>query len=67
MEDLKLVVGCLMADDIQQTNPQITVGNVEELFHTIDLEKNGKINFEEFKTFYQTVLKSSQPTASGVV
>ena len=65
MEDLKLVVGCLMADDIQQSNSQITVGNVEELFHTIDQQNKGKISFEEFKTFYQTVLKSNQSIPSG--
>lgn len=62
MEDIKLVVGCLLAEDIQnqsnQTEP-ITVKNVEELFNTLDQEKRGKINFEEFQIFFNTVLRST--------
>lgn len=64
MEDLKLAIGCLLAEEIG-SNSQITVGNVEELFHTIDLDHTGKINFEEFKTFYETVLKSAAPVSGG--
>ena len=64
MEDIKLVVGCLLAEDIQnqskfdQTEP-ITVNHVEELFRAIDQEKRGKINFEEFQVFFNTVLRST--------
>jgi len=62
LEDIKLVVGCLLAEDIQNQSNQgepITVKNVEELFHTIDQEKRGKINFEEFQVFFNTVLRST--------
>jgi Ca2+-binding EF-hand superfamily protein len=65
MEDLKLVVGCLLAEEIE-TNPQITAGNVEELFHTIDQDHKGKISFEEFKTFYETVLKSKTASSGSM-
>jgi Ca2+-binding EF-hand superfamily protein len=63
MEDLKLVVGCLIAND-RQNQSEITAGNVEELFHTIDQTNKGKISYEEFKTFYDTVLKSNHPAPS---
>jgi Ca2+-binding EF-hand superfamily protein len=65
MEDLKLVVGCLMAEDIDGSS-QITVGNVEELFHTMDQNHSGKVSYEEFKDFYDTVLKSKAPSSGRI-
>lgn len=65
MEDLKLVVGCLLAEEIE-SNSQITDKNVEELFHTIDQDNKGKISFEEFKTFYETVMKSKAPSSGAI-
>jgi Ca2+-binding EF-hand superfamily protein len=62
MEDLKLAVGCLMAEEIED-NSQITVSNVEELFHTMDQNHSGKVSYEEFKSFYDTVLKSKAPSS----
>lgn len=50
LEDLKLVVGCLMADDAQ-----ITTHNVEELFHTIDQKNKGKIVLKK-KENYEILL-----------
>jgi hypothetical protein len=76
LEELKLIVGCLLADEMTQasssstpfssapspTPPEaaepITVKNVEELFHTIDQNGSGKINFEEFLNFFETILRS---------
>jgi Ca2+-binding EF-hand superfamily protein len=65
MEDLKLVVGCLMAEEIDGSS-QITVGNVEELFHTMDQNHSGKVSYEEFKDFYDTVLKSKAPSSGRI-
>jgi Ca2+-binding EF-hand superfamily protein len=65
MEDMKLVVGCLMAEEIDGSS-QITVGNVEELFHTMDQNHSGKVNYEEFKDFYDTVLKSKAPSSGRI-
>jgi Ca2+-binding EF-hand superfamily protein len=36
----------------------ITVKHIEDLFHTIDQDGTGKINFEEFNIFFETILRS---------
>lgn len=65
LEELKLIVGCLLADEIQSATSSedavgapITVRNIEELFNTIDQNGNDKINYEEFNTFFETILRS---------
>ena len=35
------------------------MGNIEELFKVIDIDKSGKINYEEFQKFYDAVLTFS--------
>ena len=52
------MIGCLLADDIH-TSPDESINNIEELFHTMDLAGNGVISFDDFRTFYNTVLRSA--------
>lgn len=66
LEELKLVVGCLMVDEINDLNSlealdnhPASVKNIEYLFNTIDLAKNGRIDFDEFKIFYNTIMLTS--------
>ena len=69
MEELKLVIGCLLADDIKNQSPSqlqvVTMAHVEELFDTMDLEQNGIISFDEFQIFYNTILKSTVESYSS--
>jgi hypothetical protein len=73
LEELKLIVGCLLVDEIKSTAtaPEnggagaettaagaITVKHIEDLFHTIDQDGTGKIDFEEFNVFFETILRS---------
>ena len=55
MSELRLAVKFLlfMGSDEPQDLP-----NVEEMFNTMDLAKNGTIDFEEFKIFYKQLLSS---------
>jgi serine/threonine protein kinase/Ca2+-binding EF-hand superfamily protein len=75
MEELKLVVGCLMQDDSlpmscissewslgspeEVAKNGISNQNIEDLFHSIDVNQDGKIDFEEFQSFYDAVLSHS--------
>jgi Ca2+-binding EF-hand superfamily protein len=65
LEDLKLVLGCLVRDELHGLddedleNHPASAKNIEELFDTMDLAKNGVIAFDEFRIFYKTVLLSS--------
>jgi Ca2+-binding EF-hand superfamily protein len=65
LEELKLVVGCLVRDELSGLddedleNHPASAKNIEELFNTMDLAKNGIIDFNEFLMFYKTVLLSS--------
>jgi hypothetical protein len=68
MDDMKCVLGCLMVNDMKsqsdddaQQHPA-TLSNIEELFVAIDVEKAGKIDFEGFRKFYDTLLLSGTTT-----
>ena len=39
-------------------------GQVEELFHAIDVDENGKISLQEFKKFYDTVIITSTDSST---
>jgi hypothetical protein len=41
--------------------------NVEDLFDIIDVKKNGRIDYEEFKQFYQAVLTNTVTRRSIIV
>lgn len=68
MDDLKCVLGCLMVNETksQMSNEAeqhpATQSNIEDLFRAIDVEKAGKIDFEGFKKFYDTLLLSGTTT-----
>ncbi|CAE7487487.1 CPK5, partial [Symbiodinium microadriaticum] len=74
-DEMKLAVSCLFADeqqklfdaDAENGHPrfQVSVPDVEALFEAIDTKKTGTIDFEEFQTFYQTVLINSTTNALG--
>jgi len=64
LEELRLAVEYLMHD--YNVNGELlssdgpcgtTIGpNIEELFNAIDITQNGKIEFHEFKIFYESLL-----------
>jgi hypothetical protein len=68
-EELRAVVTCLLHDG---SGPLITEGdavravpNIEELFDVIDNNpKDGRIDLEEFKIFYDTILLPSTSRTS---
>ena len=72
MDELTIVVGCLLQDDTRPISLNASEWNgpvnynIEELFHTIDLNHDGKIDFDEFKTFYETILlhSTTRPSVS---
>jgi Ca2+-binding EF-hand superfamily protein len=41
------------------------VQNVEDLFHTIDQNGSGQIDFQEFLNFFETILRSPSLLSSG--
>jgi Ca2+-binding EF-hand superfamily protein len=68
MDDMKCVLGCLMVNETKtltdgdaEQHPA-TLSNIEELFCAIDVEKAGKIDFEGFRKFYETILLSGTTT-----
>jgi Ca2+-binding EF-hand superfamily protein len=60
VEELRAVVACLLHDGSGPLLPEgllVSLTSVEELFDVIDCNpKDGKIDIEEFKNFYHTVL-----------
>lgn len=79
IEELRLVVGCLMQDDTlplgclssewSQTdevgpNNGFSNRNIEDLFNSIDVNGDGRIDFEEFQSFYEAVLANSMTKRS---
>jgi len=66
-EELKIVMGCLLQDEfyvplIAQMDK--SGHNIDEVFSAMDMSSDGKIDFEEFKMFYNTVLHYSITRAS---
>lgn len=63
IEELRLAVKFLlfMGADEPQDMP-----NVEDMFHSIDLANNGRIDFDEFKTFYKHLLSHSNSFSVSV-
>jgi serine/threonine protein kinase/Ca2+-binding EF-hand superfamily protein len=72
MDELTLVVGCLMQDDTlplpsewlsQSDNgcesSAVSSRNIKDLFDSIDTNRDGRIDFEEFRSFYEAVLTNS--------
>jgi Ca2+-binding EF-hand superfamily protein len=72
MEDLTEVLGCLMVNDVKtQTETDAlqhpaTQSNIEDLFRTIDVKHTGKIDFEGFKKFYDTILIAGTTTIKQI-
>lgn len=64
-EELKLAVSCLFADeqqkadDLNSPHMQISVPDIEAMFEAIDTSKTGRIDYGEFKAFYEAVLVNS--------
>lgn len=61
LEELKVAVACLLQDEstpllVTGLDGTTTTSSIEELFSAIDVSKDGRIDFDEFKTFYETVL-----------
>jgi serine/threonine protein kinase len=66
MDELTLVVGCLMQDDTLPLSSEWlsqsegdSSRNIKDLFDSIDINRDGKIDFEEFRSFYEAVLTHS--------
>lgn len=61
--ELELVVNCLLHDGagplLVNTDGDVNAPNIHEMFEAIDTNKDGRIDFEEFKAFYNTVLLTS--------
>lgn len=59
-DELALVVDCLLHDGAGHVflDEQTTDG-IDEMFNSIDLDGNGLITFDEFKHFYDAILKAS--------
>jgi hypothetical protein len=61
--ELELVVNCLLHDGagplLINTDGDVNTPNIQEMFHAIDTNNDGMIDFEEFKAFYNTVLLTS--------
>mmetsp|Transcript_3838 Transcript_3838/g.5968 ORF Transcript_3838/g.5968 Transcript_3838/m.5968 type:complete len:729 (+) Transcript_3838:136-2322(+) len=65
LEELKLVVACLLQTCTvdaasygvtDNSERDTSIPDIEALFEAMDTGKTGRINFEQFKTFYDTVL-----------
>lgn len=61
IDELRLAVQCILTDD---TNPRCFMEtfrgeDVDTLFATMDIAKNGHVDFEEFKAFFETVMIQS--------
>jgi Ca2+-binding EF-hand superfamily protein len=61
--ELELVLNCLLHDGagplLVNRDGDVNTVNIRETFFEIDTNNDGMIDFEEFKTFYNTVLLPS--------
>lgn len=54
------MIGCIALDEADGNGENVaSVPNIENLFKSIDVTNRGRIDFEEFKKFYETVLIAS--------
>lgn len=60
-EEMAMVLDCLLHDGAgpMWEDDSITDVNIDEVFSTCDINNDGLIDFEEFCTFYNTLLESS--------
>ena len=66
-EELRTVVACILQDQAEgdvENNVGSMSFNVEDLFDIIDVKKNGRIDYEEFKQFYEAVLTNTNTRRS---
>ena len=66
-EELRTVVACILHDQAESDLENNLGGmnfNVEDLFDIIDVKKNGRIDYEEFKQFYEAVLTNTNTRRS---
>ena len=67
-EELRVCLELLLLDDTARIQGSSGgMPHVEELFSTMDFTKTGRIDFDEFKTFYNAVLTSTTNTRSLAV
>ena len=69
-EELRTVVACILQDQAEidmENNMGSMSFNVEDLFDIIDVKKNGRIDYEEFKQFYEAVLTNTNTRRSIVL
>jgi Ca2+-binding EF-hand superfamily protein len=66
--ELELVVGCLLHDGagplLVTSDHDVNAPNIEEMFQLIDTNHDGRIDFEEFREFYNAVLLPSSRQSS---
>lgn len=66
--ELELVVGCLLHDGagplLVTSDHDVNTPNIEEMFNLIDTNHDGRIDFEEFREFYNAVLLPSSRQSS---
>lgn len=66
--ELELVVGCLLHDGagplLVNSDHDVNAPNIEEMFNLIDTNHDGRIDFEEFREFYNAVLLPSSRQSS---
>lgn len=64
-EELRVCLELLLLDDSSRAQVGGSVlPSVDEIFKTIDFTRTGKIDFNEFKTFYEVVLTATTNTRS---
>jgi len=60
--EMRTVISCLFTDAAHAASSSvkeehaISVSNIDDLYHVIDINGDGEISFEEFKQFYEAVL-----------
>ena len=67
-EELELVIGCLLHDGtglLVIDENDVNSMHVEEIFLAIDTNRDGRIDIDEFRTFYEAVLLPSSRQQSG--
>jgi Ca2+-binding EF-hand superfamily protein len=66
--ELELVVGCLLNDGagplLVTSDHDVNTVNIEEMFQIIDTNHDGRIDFDEFREFYNAVLLPSSRQSS---
>lgn len=69
VNELELVIGCLLHDGagplLLTSDSDVNSYNVTEMFNCIDLNNDGRIDFNEFKDFYTAVLLPSTIQSSS--